>query len=178
MANNKDENEEDLLNKIDSVSLNSNDIRKKAEKIENTQKGAKKKNVSKRDNIGYVDRLGVANTDRQLHQKSVSNISDSYSTSSFGGPSCPKVYEEIIQELEADIRKHIRMEHQLKLHIESVEDRIEELERDIDNKDKENGKGKNSGENNERDKINKSNPDFQKEIKVIREKHLKDLTCV
>lgn len=29
------------------------------------------------------------------------------------------------------------MEHQLKLHIESVEDRIEELERDIEKKDKE-----------------------------------------
>jgi hypothetical protein len=44
--------------------------------------------------------------------------------------SCPKVYEEIIQKLEADIRKHIRIEHQLKLHIESTEDRIEELERE------------------------------------------------
>ena len=44
--------------------------------------------------------------------------------------SCPKIYEEIIQKLEADIRKHIRIEHQLKLHIESTEDRIEELERD------------------------------------------------
>lgn len=45
---------------------------------------------------------------------------------------CPKVYEEMIQGLEADIRKHIRIEHQLKLHIESLEDRIEELERDLD----------------------------------------------
>lgn len=32
--------------------------------------------------------------------------------------------------MEADIRKHIRIEHQLKLHIESVEDRVEELERE------------------------------------------------
>ena len=45
--------------------------------------------------------------------------------------SCPPVYEEIIQQLEADVRKHIRIEHQLKLHIESVEDRVEELERDL-----------------------------------------------
>ena len=45
---------------------------------------------------------------------------------------CPKVYEEMIQGLEGDIRKHIRIEHQLKLHIESLEDRIEELERDQD----------------------------------------------
>jgi hypothetical protein len=45
----------------------------------------------------------------------------------------------MIQQLEADVRKHIRIEHQLKLHIESVEDRVEELERDAakaeDNKD-------------------------------------------
>jgi hypothetical protein len=30
--------------------------------------------------------------------------------------------------LEGDIRKHIRIQQQLKLHIESVEDRVEELE--------------------------------------------------
>ena len=35
-----------------------------------------------------------------------------------------------MRQLEADIRKHIRIEHQLKLHIESVEDRVEELERE------------------------------------------------
>ena len=34
--------------------------------------------------------------------------------------------------MEADIRKHIRIEHQLKLHIESTEDRIEELERELE----------------------------------------------
>ena len=45
--------------------------------------------------------------------------------------SCPKIYEEIIQQLENDIRKHIRIEHQLKLHIESVEDRVEELEKEL-----------------------------------------------
>ena len=44
----------------------------------------------------------------------------------------PKVYEEIMRNLEADVRKHIRIEHQLKLHIESTEDRIEELERELD----------------------------------------------
>lgn len=69
------------------------------------------------------------NTDRD-QSKSISQVSET--DSSFGGPACPRVYEEIIQGLEADIRKHIRMEHQLKLHIESVEDRIEELERDAD----------------------------------------------
>ena len=49
---------------------------------------------------------------------------------SIEGP--PKIYEEVMRQLEADIRKHIRIEHQLKLHIESVEDRVEELEREQD----------------------------------------------
>lgn len=39
-----------------------------------------------------------------------------------------KVYEEIIQTLEAEVRKHIRIEQQLKLHIESTEYRVDELE--------------------------------------------------
>jgi peptidoglycan hydrolase CwlO-like protein len=44
----------------------------------------------------------------------------------------PVVYEEVMQQLEADVRKHIRIEHQLKLHIESVEERVEELEKDCE----------------------------------------------
>ena len=40
----------------------------------------------------------------------------------------PKEYEELIQSLEAEVRKHIRIEQQLKLHIESIEYRVEELE--------------------------------------------------
>ena len=43
-------------------------------------------------------------------------------------PSCPEMYEKLIQDLEADVRKHIRIQQQLKLHIESVEDRVEEVE--------------------------------------------------
>lgn len=41
----------------------------------------------------------------------------------------PKEYEIIIQKLEADIRTHIRVEQQLKLHIETVHGKIEELEK-------------------------------------------------
>lgn len=40
----------------------------------------------------------------------------------------PKIYEEIIVGLEAEVRKHIRIEQQLKLHIESIESRLDELE--------------------------------------------------
>jgi len=52
---------------------------------------------------------------------------------------CPKVYEEIIQSLEAEVRKHIRIEQQLKLHIESVENRVEELEREQEKQEKSKG---------------------------------------
>lgn len=44
----------------------------------------------------------------------------------------PKVYEEMIQNLEAEVRKHIRIEQQLKLHIESIESRVDELETEIE----------------------------------------------
>ena len=61
---------------------------------------------------------------------------DEQASSIDDAPSCPRIYEDIIQQLEADVRKHIRIEHQLKLHIESVEDRVEELERDLENFEK------------------------------------------
>ena len=63
----------------------------------------------------------------QSQSQSVMTSERSHFTS-IEGP--PKVYEDIMRQLEADIRKHIRIEHQLKLHIESVEDRVEELERE------------------------------------------------
>jgi len=40
----------------------------------------------------------------------------------------PKEYEVALQKLEADVRNHIRVEQQLKLHIETVHNKIEELE--------------------------------------------------
>ena len=38
-------------------------------------------------------------------------------------------FENMLQKLEAEVRNHIRIEHQLKLHIESNQHKIEELER-------------------------------------------------
>ena len=43
----------------------------------------------------------------------------------------PKEYEIWIQKLESDVRTHIRVEQQLKLHIETVHGKMEELERKI-----------------------------------------------
>ena len=37
----------------------------------------------------------------------------------------PMEYEEIIQKLEGDVRKHIRIQNQLKLHIESLQSKVD-----------------------------------------------------
>lgn len=41
----------------------------------------------------------------------------------------PKEYERIIQKLEADIRGHIRLEHEMKIHMDYLEGKCEEFER-------------------------------------------------
>ena len=44
----------------------------------------------------------------------------------------PKEYEELIQKLEGDIRMHIRVEQQMRLHIENLQQKIEDLEREFE----------------------------------------------
>ena len=48
----------------------------------------------------------------------------------------PMEYEEIIQKLEGDIRKHIRIQNQLKLHIESLQGKFDEKDKIYAEKDK------------------------------------------
>ena len=69
--------------------------------------------------------------EESIYQKSVTQSRSSLGELSH--PPCPEVYEKLIQDLESDVRKHIRVQQQLKLHIESVEDRIEELETENEN---------------------------------------------
>ncbi|CDW79975.1 UNKNOWN [Stylonychia lemnae] len=40
----------------------------------------------------------------------------------------PKEYEKMLQKLESDIRGHIRLEHEMKIHLDYLEGRVEELE--------------------------------------------------
>lgn len=42
----------------------------------------------------------------------------------------PKEYEEAIQKLEADVRMHIRVEQQMRLHIENLQQKIEDLDKE------------------------------------------------
>ena len=46
-------------------------------------------------------------------------------------------YEVLLRKLESDIRTHIKIEHQLKLYSEGLQQRIEDLEKEVnDNEDK------------------------------------------
>jgi hypothetical protein len=47
-----------------------------------------------------------------------------------------KQYEEMIVKLESDIRSHIRIEQQMRIHIENVQDKVELLEKEKDKHDK------------------------------------------
>lgn len=84
----------------------------------------------------------------------------------------------MIQQLEADIRKHIRIEHQLKLHIESVEDRLEELERDAAKAEDNNKKDELNQRDNEKEKAQLEealNKKFELKLKTANEKLQKEL---
>ncbi len=48
---------------------------------------------------------------------------------------CPRVYEKLIQQLEADLRKHVKIESQQRLHMDFQDDHIEKLETDLQFRD-------------------------------------------
>jgi hypothetical protein len=49
----------------------------------------------------------------------------------------PIVYEKAIQKLEADIRGHIRLEHEMKIHMDYLESKIEKFEKEREASEKE-----------------------------------------
>ena len=57
------------------------------------------------------------------------------------GDEAPSEYESMLQKYEAEVRNHIKIEQQLKLHIECVQDKLEDheklLKKEVDNKEKE-----------------------------------------
>ena len=46
------------------------------------------------------------------------------------GKGPPLVYEKVIQKLEADIRGHIRLEHEMKIHMDYLEGKLEKQEKE------------------------------------------------
>ena len=67
-------------------------------------------------------------TSRPYFKKDDKPVLDDTSKSILTDYEPPKEYEKVIQKLEADVRNHIRVEQQLKLHIETVHNKLEELE--------------------------------------------------
>ena len=67
-------------------------------------------------------------TSRPYFKKDDKPVLDDTSKSILTDYEPPKQYEKVIQKLEADVRNHIRVEQQLKLHIETVHNKLEELE--------------------------------------------------
>lgn len=63
------------------------------------------------------------------------NISDTDSVRSMEEP--PKDYEAMLQKYEAEVRNHIKIEQQLKLHIECVQDKLDDSEKTRDKLEKE-----------------------------------------
>lgn len=47
----------------------------------------------------------------------------------------PSTYEKIIQKLEADIRGHIRLEHEMKIHMDYLEGKVEKFEKEQSQRD-------------------------------------------
>lgn len=98
-------------------------------RIEDVSIDQKFENLSVLKRPEFSDNGDFRKEDKKSNSNFLSNITSNRSHfTSIEGP--PKIYEEIMIQLEADVRKHIRIEHQLKLHIESVEDRVEELEKE------------------------------------------------
>lgn len=52
----------------------------------------------------------------------------------------PAVYEKIIQKLESDIRGHIRLEHEMKIHMDYLEGKVEKFEKDESSREQESEK--------------------------------------
>lgn len=66
--------------------------------------------------------LHMIESNEKLDRKAIQKYASS------GEP--PRVYEKIIQKLEADIRGHIRLEHEMKIHMDYLEAKVEKFEKD------------------------------------------------
>lgn len=66
--------------------------------------------------------------ERVLHKNNISNDIQNTSIEEEGN-----IYEPLLRKLESDIRAHIKLEHQFKLHTESLVSKIEDLEKEKEN---------------------------------------------
>ena len=59
----------------------------------------------------------------------MNNLGNTYK----GSVEPPIIYEKIIQKLEADIRGHIKLEHEMKIHMDNLEGKVEKIENEQKN---------------------------------------------
>ena len=78
-----------------------------------------------------LDQLTYSNINS--HRGGGDNLNDTGLSSTFKSIDLPpKEYEQQLQQYEAEVRNHIKVEQQLKLHIEVLNERIEEFEKEKD----------------------------------------------
>lgn len=80
-------------------------------------------------NLKIEDYLAMKKQEKEMGKHDEVRLS---STESVLSNDPPQDYEEVIQKFEGDIRKHIRIEQQMKLHSESLQQKIEDKEKEID----------------------------------------------
>jgi len=106
-------------------------------KIEDLEKEFNNRNLFERDSQGSdlgVTQMSVASNN--LIQQSMKDAiqammetQESARSSTKGGGDFvrgpPRKYEKLIQKLESDVRGHIRLEHEMKIHMDYLENKIE-----------------------------------------------------
>ena len=77
------------------------------------------------DDIGHSD-LNSGRMGNQHHLNETGGLSSTFKSIDLP----PKEYEQQLQQYEAEVRNHIRVQQQLKLHIEVLNERVEEFEKE------------------------------------------------
>ena len=68
---------------------------------------------------------------KQKEERELEELKNKLRSSSSASFEPPKDYEEVIQKYEGDIRKHIRIEQQMKLHSDALQQKIEDKEKEF-----------------------------------------------
>ena len=118
--------------KIDDLEKNENSKRKDG------QSGLPSEQVTSRGQETDVD--GISVESKNLIQQSMKEallhmVKTTKATKMTAKGEPPKEYEKIIQKLEADIRGHIRLEHEMKIHMDYLEAKVEKFEKEQKNVD-------------------------------------------
>jgi hypothetical protein len=135
-----------LVNKLNNSSercsldghLSDMDNKKDAIKHQNEQQNSRNSKVMESESGDAGVKKNVKNF-KTITSRKTSQVKDDGSTESFIPFSqrtsithAPTIYEELIQKYEGDIRNHIRIEQQMKLHSDSVLNKLEDKERQYD----------------------------------------------